>query len=565
MLTLALAPSGGLAQSLVPFEQCAIIVASRQTIIEAREYIQNNGIEDIATVFEAKNGWLAISVGTVPLSSSKQALAELKSKPSFPSDAYCSTGKAYVRVVAAPKNSSSSLKSAVSTALDGEFDARPLSSAEKRFLQAALALEGYYKGLLDGVWGSGSQEAFERFTYSTYSSEPLNVHAVTLIMAVIDEVVEGGWQSEYISKLDMSVAMPTLRIELVESRNNRQKWQDSETGLEFIFDRFDNDGATGAHQAMLRAHTGQDGPYTVRKPGFAVTSISSAGKLEYLRSDFIDNAWSMVYIAAPLTAKNYVGLASSSLTRGYGEYFDIPKGGHLDGQIREFLAYLDEPDQTEDKQNSSEPNSREHQDAAGSGSAFFVNDEGYALTNAHVVDGCRFLKLNGFPAEIVSISDSFDLAAVKTDASLPSTPLWFSASPAKLNSDVTIAGFPLHGLLGGLNVSRGAVSSLKGIGGTETTMQITAPVQPGNSGGPAVNSQGEVVGVVVAKLDALLVAREIGDIPENVGFAVRGELAQLFLTSNGIPYEKSSGNAYLSGEELAERLEKSTALLECNK
>lgn len=560
---LALPPVQGWAQGLVPSGQCAIIVASRQTLSEARIYVRQHGLEDLATIYEAQNGWLAISVGAVTSTVSERMLAELKADPSFPADAYCSTGKAYVRVISSPAKQSPSSGKAISRALDDEFDARPLSVSEKRFLQAALALEGYYKGLLDGAWGRGSQEALERYTYSNFSSEPLNVHAVALILTVIEEVVDDGWRMKHLPRLDVSVAMPTSHIKLVEDRNDRQKWWDARTGLEFIFDRFQHDEVSRAHQAMLNAHVGSDAPYTLREPGFAVTSVTSAGKTEYLRSDFINDAWSMIYIAAPNSAKNYIHLAASSIVRGRGAEFDIPEGGHLDRQIREFLTKLEDPETQKDQNSTQQQNDEPKAAPSGSGSAFFVNDAGYALTNAHVIKGCRAVKLNGQPAEVMAKSETFDLAAIRSRMAMPSTPLPFAASTAKLNSDITVAGFPLHGLLGGLNVSRGAVSSLKGLGGAETTMQITAPVQPGNSGGPAVNGQGAVVGVVVSKLDALLVAQEIGDIPENVGFAVRGEMAQLFLASNDIQYEISSEGILLSGEELAERLQRSTALVEC--
>ena len=169
----------------------------------------------------------------------------------------------------------------------------------------------------------------------------------------------------------------------------------------------------------------------------------------------------------------------------------------------------------------------------------------------------------GRKADLVVSSGSFDLAVLRYSQPNDTLPLKFASGPAKLNSDVTIAGFPLHGWLGGLNVSRGAVSSLKGLGGTETTMQITAPIQPGNSGGPTVNSAGAVVGVVVSKLDAIAVANEIGDVPENVGFAVRGEIAQLFLSSNGINFEKNAGGDALTSEQLADHLQRSTVLVEC--
>jgi S1-C subfamily serine protease len=136
--------------------------------------------------------------------------------------------------------------------------------------------------------------------------------------------------------------------------------------------------------------------------------------------------------------------------------------------------------------------------------------------------------------------------------------------PARLNSDVTAVGFPYYGLLGGLNVTRGSVSAVKGFGNDSVTMQITAPVQSGNSGGPLLSAEGTVVGVVVQKLDAVKIVSITGDLPQNVNFAVRGELAQLFLSQNNIPPLVGTLTENIVPEELADRAKEFTVFVECN-
>ena len=139
----------------------------------------------------------------------------------------------------------------------------------------------------------------------------------------------------------------------------------------------------------------------------------------------------------------------------------------------------------------------------------------------------------------------------------------FSATSAMLNSDVTVVGFPYAGLLGGINVTRGAVSSLKGIRGDASQFQITAPVQSGNSGGPLLAADGEVIGVVVAKLDATKMAQNGGDVPQNVNFAIRGEIAKLFLAQNQVEPKLSMDNAELAPEQLAKLAAQFTSFIEC--
>ena len=101
-----------------------------------------------------------------------------------------------------------------------------------------------------------------------------------------------------------------------------------------------------------------------------------------------------------------------------------------------------------------------------------------------------------------------------------------------------MTGFPLHGLLtSGINVTKGIVSALAGPGDDRRIFQITAPVQPGNSGGPVLDASGNVVGVVVARLDAIKLARRTGRLPQNVNFAISEGTVRAFLDAHDVPYE----------------------------
>jgi hypothetical protein len=88
-------------------------------------------------------------------------------------------------------------------------------------------------------------------------------------------------------------------------------------------------------------------------------------------------------------------------------------------------------------------------------------------------------------------------------------------------------------------------------------------VQPGNSGGPLLGESGSVVGVVVGKLDAMKVAEVIGDIPQNVNFAVSLGTLQSFLNANGIPYLLDNSNATKSLADIAADASHYTVRIEC--
>ena len=180
-----------------------------------------------------------------------------------------------------------------------------------------------------------------------------------------------------------------------------------------------------------------------------------------------------------------------------------------------------------------------------------------------MVDGCSKITVDGAPAKLIERSEFFDLALLQTSVLQEKTVAVFAQSPARLNSDITVVGYPLSGLLGGLNVTRGSVSSLKGVRGDGVQMQISAPVQPGNSGGPVVSGSGAIVSVVVSKLNARRVADETGDIPQNVNFAIRGEIAKLFLSQNGVNPKILAHENKLPPVQLAEQASAFTTFIEC--
>jgi S1-C subfamily serine protease len=170
----------------------------------------------------------------------------------------------------------------------------------------------------------------------------------------------------------------------------------------------------------------------------------------------------------------------------------------------------------------------------------FVAAHGAVVTNLHVVDDCGRIIVRAadgreFAAgRPVHADERRDLALLAVPGEV-GPPLSFRPGPVRRGEGVVTYGFPLAGLLSsGPTLTTGEVSALSGIGDNEAHIQISAPVQPGSSGGPLLDRQGQVVGVVVAKLNAARVAARLGDIPQNVNFAIRHEEVLDFLREAGI-------------------------------
>ena len=93
-------------------------------------------------------------------------------------------------------------------------------------------------------------------------------------------------------------------------------------------------------------------------------------------------------------------------------------------------------------------------------------------------------------------------------------------------------------------------------------MQIDASLQPGNSGGPILDQNGNVVGVAVAKLDLAVVMEEFGVVPENTNFGIKSSILKNFLESNGILVKKPS-KVEVSRSELGKQIIDGTLFLSC--
>jgi S1-C subfamily serine protease len=199
------------------------------------------------------------------------------------------------------------------------------------------------------------------------------------------------------------------------------------------------------------------------------------------------------------------------------------------------------------------------------GTGFVVSKAGRIVTNQHVVDGCSELRtpLNS-KLRVVASDEQNDLALLQAPSGFNALATFGEARDVRPGDDVVTAGYPLQGLLtSDLIISTGIVSALAGPGNDRRLFQITAPVQPGNSGGPLFDGSGNVIGVIVGKLDALKVAGTMGSIPENVNFAIGTWTVLAFLDAHNVPYETMPNNRKPTTRQIADRAREITILIEC--
>lgn len=235
----------------------------------------------------------------------------------------------------------------------------------------------------------------------------------------------------------------------------------------------------------------------------------------------------------------------------------------------DFTKVAAKPQAAPDKQ-ASPPASKSAK--AKSGTGFVVSASGHVVTNNHVINGCvgdirgNLTGEAGMVLRVVSSDANNDLALLQA----PSTTTFKEFARIRDRSirsgdSVVAIGFPFHGLLtSDFTVTTGIVSSLSGMRNDSRFLQISAPVQPGNSGGPLFDTTGQIVGVVTGKLDGLRVAAATGNIPENINFAIKTGALRDFLDNSVVPYQTAEPKGEIKTTDIAGNARPYTMLISCN-
>lgn len=169
---------------------------------------------------------------------------------------------------------------------------------------------------------------------------------------------------------------------------------------------------------------------------------------------------------------------------------------------------------------------------SGYGTGWVVDAE-YVVTAYHVIEGAKRITVyasDRLPrnAVIAVVDARNDLAVLRVDfGGWSPKPLAIAKALPILGARVFTIGFPIRDILGVFpKLNAGEIASTAGPKDDPRLLQISVPIHSGNSGGPLFNESGEVVGIVVSKLDALKMLKETGELPENVGYAMKARYVQ---------------------------------------
>jgi serine protease Do len=201
----------------------------------------------------------------------------------------------------------------------------------------------------------------------------------------------------------------------------------------------------------------------------------------------------------------------------------------------------------------------------------FVVAPKYVLTSYHIIEQCAadkiFIKYPTYRAEKAILSGydkKNDLALLKTEMNHAGIAKF--RLRGRLGEQVASYGFPYGNTLSSAgNFTLGNVSAVAGFGDDSTMIQVSSPMQPGNSGGPLMDSSGVVIGISKGILGTLAAAEAAGGaVPQNVNFGVSSGTAVTFLGTRNIDAEISAGASKLEPEAIAEIAMKFTVQISCD-
>lgn len=199
---------------------------------------------------------------------------------------------------------------------------------------------------------------------------------------------------------------------------------------------------------------------------------------------------------------------------------------------------------------------QQRQPSSWQGTGWAIND-GYVVTNFHVVDGARSFRLKHvvgdsvqqFVGEVAVTDPDNDLAIIKIVdpkfSGFGRIPYALKTAQADVGESVFVLGYPMTDVLGDeIKLTTGVISSHTGYQGDATSYQVSAPVQPGNSGGPLFDDNGNVIACVNAKVTSA----------ENVSYAIKAQYVDALIARLPSSFGVKPINHYLENTTLPNKV-----------
>ena len=471
--------------------------------------------------------------------------------------------------------------------------AAPSATAEDRAsraaLQAALALDGRYDGPIDGAWGPASARAAD------------GADRGTLLRRLSHEWTAAGWRPVRGPENGPGALVPMGLLRPGSGEGLEYVTPGGDLSVAFV--RRDGTGTMALHHWLERSAAGplerEDDPGRLVSEG-RLADGTRVHLWSHFRSE-LDARTVVVRWRAPETRR--ARLVTASIATGAVPSPAVPARARIAGAPRSSLvppprparaaepvrlaairpapraaqaadlaeAARPEADLPELEEVSVQPELPAAPGPAmpgpppgtviGTGTGFFVGPR-QIVTNAHVVGPCASIRTaGGLPVTLAATDIERDLALVVAETASEAWMPLQGEEPVRLGAPVRVIGFPFGGAYhDGVSVTSGLVSARGASWVGAERLMISAPIQPGNSGGPVLATSGEVIGVVTSRLNSAD-GTPLAELPQNMAYAVPAAALADFLQDS--EYDPPAREARGIEEGLPEDAERAVVHLLC--
>ena len=448
------------------------------------------------------------------------------------------------------------LVSGTALAQDRAFDPGRMTRDDVRLMQAALAFDGRYVGRLDGQWGPMTDRALS-------AADGLRVdeaEAIDTLLAFFDDAASAGWEvfapggtSALVPGAILSVASGEDWIELADPTRDLV--------IRYVI-RSPADTAE-MHLWLEDAHVGPAPLYRADTTSAYVSKGRlDSGRTVYLRTIFHEGIPQTVLVQWTAGGAPRARVVVASLATGPQPALRVAPDGYLATILDRDAAApppvaeaTSGPPARPGPAPDPAPGADRHRSH---GTAFFIGP-GQLLTAAHVVEGCGRLALeDGTAVAVLATDAALDAALLATTSTATSWLAAGDAHPLRLGQEIFVLGFPYSRReADGLVATSGLLSGLAtgaDNGPGRPRHMISAPVQPGNSGGPVLSRAGRVVALVTSRRDDLSTLAATGTVPQNDNFATPIGPILGFLKRHGLRPAPPPGDVQALGDGIPARI-----------
>ena len=518
------------------------------------------------TGFATGRGWYLIALGPQSPEAAAGRLYELKQQGQIPADAFISDGSNHGQrfwpqgesiapvpdqtVAVVPEAAPEPVAEPEETPRQARAGEDALTRDDRQALQTALQWFGYYKSTIDGAFGPGTRNSMAEWQTAN-GFEPTGVlttrQRATLVANYQANQAEFGFATVNEPEAGIEITLPMslvafdhyeppfvhfnekagsgLRIILISQPGD----QASLSGLYDILQTLEVVPADGERSRDERSFTINAGSATVQSYSYAETA---RGQVKGFMAIWEPEDAARMERILPAMKASFRSSGDKSLDPGLVPMSDETRRGLLSGlEVRKPRF---------------------------SRSGFFVDANGSVLTTIAATDQCGRITVDRDTDATVRQTDVASGTALLTPAKAlsPIAVASFAAALPRIGAEVAVAGYSYEDALPAPVLTFGALEDVKGLNGEAGLRRITAPVLPGDAGGPVLDTAGNVIGMVLPTQTG---ARQL---PDGVTFAAGAEVLQAFLASAGVAVPVSATET-LAPRALSDRALGMTVLVSC--